>query len=166
MKEAVAKVGDKFVIEIETTYMAFGSAISPYEPDEGIVFPSDLYKVKGFNSLVFDESGIKKLKRLEDFPFSDSKLNERYYAGMKDAWKACRDIFEMTAKERMYVFGYEKTGNVLKHYEAEEAIDAILESEKGRQDNIEVITDLIRENGKSITEDELKKFIETLEDIR
>ena len=51
-------VGDKFVIEIGEVY----SSGLPFANDDE---PSILYRIKGFNSLVFDESGLDKLKKLE-----------------------------------------------------------------------------------------------------
>lgn len=45
---ASVSVGDKFVIEVEKAY----------QDDKGHL----LYKMKGFNTLVFDEIGISKLK--------------------------------------------------------------------------------------------------------
>ena len=51
-------VGDKFVIEIGEVY----SSGLPFANDDE---PSILYRIKGFNSLVFDENGLDKLKKLE-----------------------------------------------------------------------------------------------------
>lgn len=44
------KVGDKFEIEIDSEFV-----------DEN---DNELYRIKGFNSLVFDEKGLNKLKRI------------------------------------------------------------------------------------------------------
>lgn len=49
------KVGDKFEIEIEEVYKSEC-------PWKGAI---DLYRIKGFNSLVFDENGLDKLKKIE-----------------------------------------------------------------------------------------------------
>ena len=46
------KVGDKFIIEIADVFEAATS-----EP---------LYKIKGFNSLVFDKNGLDKLEEIAD----------------------------------------------------------------------------------------------------
>ena len=46
-------MGRKFVIELEDKPFRNGC--------------TDLYKVKGFNSLVFDQNGIDKLQALEDY---------------------------------------------------------------------------------------------------
>ena len=51
-------VGDKFVIEIGEVY----SSGLPFANDDE---PSILYRIKGFNSLLFDENGLDKLKKLE-----------------------------------------------------------------------------------------------------
>lgn len=52
------KVGDKFVIEVGEVY----SSGLPFANDDE---PSMLHRIKGFNSLVFDENGLDKLKKLE-----------------------------------------------------------------------------------------------------
>lgn len=44
----MANVGDKFIIEI------------------GDVVGDNLYKIKGFNALVFDDNGLKKLRKYDD----------------------------------------------------------------------------------------------------
>lgn len=44
-------IGDKFVIEIENIALSHG------EP---------LYRIKGFNTLVFDDNGLDKLKKVDD----------------------------------------------------------------------------------------------------
>ena len=41
-------VGDKFIIEIEEEVR------------------DNLYRIRGFNSLVFDDNGLKKLKRIQE----------------------------------------------------------------------------------------------------
>lgn len=59
----MAKVGDKFIIEIgevftaKGTYMAYGCEENEYE--------ENLYRIKGFNSLVFDDDGLSKLEKYE-----------------------------------------------------------------------------------------------------
>ena len=59
----MAKVGDKFIVEISEvltskgTYMAYGCEENEYE--------ESLYRVKGFNSLVFDDNGLNRLEKYE-----------------------------------------------------------------------------------------------------
>lgn len=52
------KVGEKYVIEIDKTLVA--------REAEPLVTHTLLAKIKGFNSLVFDENGLSKLEKLED----------------------------------------------------------------------------------------------------
>ena len=51
----MAKPGDKYIIEIENVYKSVPGAD-----------PVALYKVKGFNTLVFDHNGISKLERYQE----------------------------------------------------------------------------------------------------
>ena len=68
----MAEVGDKFLIEIaDVRYRATG--------DGDTVAP--IYYIKGFNTLVFDEYGLSKLEKPQD-----------YEDGFKDAWNALGDI--------------------------------------------------------------------------
>ena len=60
------KVGNKFVIEIEEIVNA---SANPYT----------LYKIKGFNSLVFDDNGLDKLKSLESCFIPESRSSEEIY---------------------------------------------------------------------------------------
>ena len=52
----MAKVGDKFIIEI-------GEVFKGAWTDN--VYVENLYRVKGFNSLVFDDNGLNKLEKYE-----------------------------------------------------------------------------------------------------
>ena len=66
----IANVGDKFVIEIDQIFENDGKT---------------LYRVKGFNTLVFDEAGLLKLARLHDvevpklFTVGDEIIINGYY---------------------------------------------------------------------------------------
>ena len=53
------EIGSKYVIEIEEVYVTSSTDGNPQR----------LYRMKGFNSLVFDEEGLKKL-----IPFEQYKL--------------------------------------------------------------------------------------------
>lgn len=63
--------GKKFIIELEQDQFVNGSG-------------SALYRVKGFNSLVFDSEGIKKLKPYEE-PDLNAIKSSAYRAGYDDA---------------------------------------------------------------------------------
>ena len=59
---------NKYIIEVEETYVSADS----YE-ETSKVRPEKLYRIKGFNSLVFDESGWNKLTEYhEDEPVEDN----------------------------------------------------------------------------------------------
>ena len=55
------KVGDKFIIEIEKVYESSLKGIDVFEDME-----EPLYKIKGFNSLVFDKNGLDRLEEVAD----------------------------------------------------------------------------------------------------
>lgn len=54
----MAKIGDKFVLEVAEIYDS--------DIHKGNNSPSKLYRMKGFNSLVFDENGIQKLEKFKE----------------------------------------------------------------------------------------------------
>lgn len=54
----MAKAGDKYIIEIEEVLER--NLPLNFDP------PTPLYRIKGFNSLVFDEHGLSKLEKHED----------------------------------------------------------------------------------------------------
>ena len=56
------KVGDKFIIEIAEVYENELSGIYGFKATTS----EPLYRVKGFNSLVFDKNGLDKLEEIED----------------------------------------------------------------------------------------------------
>lgn len=78
----MANIGDKFIIEIAEKYMPDGFA-------DDMVSPNILYRAKGFDSLVFDDKGIRKLE-----PCKES-TEDAYRRGMKDAWDAARKVIAM-----------------------------------------------------------------------
>lgn len=55
------KVGDKFIIEIEKIYESSLKEIGVFED-----ITEPLYKIKGFNSLVFDKNGLDRLEEVPD----------------------------------------------------------------------------------------------------
>lgn len=75
------KIGDKFLIEIE---------------DDVLMEHGVLYKIKGFNALVFDEYGLDKLQKYEEEKYRPSELDKyrqkAYEEGMKEAWEVARSI--------------------------------------------------------------------------
>ena len=79
-------VGDKFIIEIETVVK-----------DEEVPFGLPvLYRIKGFNALVFDEFGLDKLQKYEEEKYPPSELfefrQEAFNAVMQEAWELAKLI--------------------------------------------------------------------------
>lgn len=82
--------GDKFIIEIGEEYetsMKFGLEENS---------PVELFKIKGFNSLVFDDNGLDKLQKYDEaqIPYS-----EAYNKGLQDAWKLALKVSAIENKE-------------------------------------------------------------------
>lgn len=76
------RVGDKFIIEIGESYSP--DTIKEEANFEQRKAPTNLYRVKGFNSLVFDGSELNKLE----------KLDEKMYIS-SDTWSGSEKIDEI-----------------------------------------------------------------------
>ena len=65
------KVGDKFIIEIAEVYENELSGIDVFEAATS----EPLYRIKGFNSLVFDKNGLDKIEKIKPtlpVPYSEA----------------------------------------------------------------------------------------------
>ena len=85
--------GDKFIIEIGEEYetsMKFGLEENS---------PVELFKIKGFNSLVFDDNGLDKLQKYEE----EVIATKFYEKGLQDAWELTRKIM---VDDKFAVFGH------------------------------------------------------------
>lgn len=119
------KVGDKFIIEIGEEYYYK----EPTETIEQINSPGILYRIKDFNSLVFDENGLDRLEKYEDdnikkyaavgayfldllerpLDFVDSKekaeeiligiKDANYEKGLSDAWEFWKKLQSIEIRE-------------------------------------------------------------------
>ena len=87
----MAKIGDKYVIEIDSHMTRKGG---------------DLYGIKGFRSLVFDENGLRKLEPLQ----MEIERNEyaHYCQGYADARHVAQIIVNEALKDLDIVFDFEK----------------------------------------------------------
>lgn len=111
------KVGDKFLIEIAEVYENVLSDIEVFEATTS----ETLYRIKGFNSLVFDKNGLDKLKKSLPIPYS-----EVYEKGMNDTWDIARELCKTGYSECTEIFGDETVEHVIKNYmplEVKEKID-------------------------------------------
>ena len=103
-------MGKKYVIEFEE---------EPFIKDPIISASEELWRVKGFNSLVFDENGIKKLTPLEDTLDLDklevhmNGFDEGYDAGLRILWDRIRKVFgdpndgAYKSSQLSQIFGYD-----------------------------------------------------------
>ena len=101
------KVGDKFVIEIEGIYENVLS--NTFEVD----ISKQLYRIKGFESLVFDKNGLDKLENAKNslpVPYS-----EAYKQGMNDAWDIARELCKTDYNDCTNIFGDESVEYVIKN---------------------------------------------------
>lgn len=55
----MANIGDKFIIEIGAELNVWSSCKEEFEKDHN----KKWYRIKGFNSLIFDDEGLRKLKK-------------------------------------------------------------------------------------------------------
>lgn len=121
----------------------------PFERFHSYNVPSErLYRVQGFNSLVFDGNGLSKLtpytepdtneayqrgvedgaKSVENWNAQEKKLrmDEAYQKGLSDAWDAARKIESLSAREFDKAFaGYDDCFKVFENYTPQEAIEKI-----------------------------------------
>lgn len=97
----MAKVGDKFLIEIGEVYETLENGASVN--DEQIGKPTFLYRIKGFNSLVFDEDGLSRLQQVN----IETAQELAYLRGLDDVWECARKIQLLSGDERYKIFGSE-----------------------------------------------------------
>lgn len=73
----------KYIIEIEE---------EPFTPEQSIPYQgNELYRAKGFNSLVFDKNGLEKLETY----ISEEAENRRHYRrGYAEGLKQARKVIE------------------------------------------------------------------------
>lgn len=126
-------VGDKFLIEIGEIFY------NRKQGEKGF-----RYKIKGFNSLFFDDFGLDKLDMLPVLVHTDNDMekakNEAYEAGLKDAWEAAKKIYfnneddGLFLKDMIMIFGSDSIRTIFNNYSAKKAVEKIkdFESEKGK----------------------------------
>lgn len=110
----MADIGDKFIIEIGGYYfseIAGGYDTGHEVPEEMLDKPAKLYRVKGFNSLVFDQNG---LDRLEQY-IEESAAKEAYALGAEEAWECAQEIVAKT-RDAIECFTYKEPIEVLQSY--------------------------------------------------
>lgn len=143
-------VGRKYVIEVEQEYSA-----NMRKGSSDMVDPIKLYKVKGFNSLVFDEQGLDKLKRMPELEQIDARMAEidiiqktAYENGLHDAWEIAKKIECMDGydgDELIKMFGTDDIESIFKKHTANEVLEKIKTYEEHKkQNNIIRVGDEVR----------------------
>ena len=127
------KTGDKFVIEIGAERL--GDPI--------------LYRIKGFNTLVFDDNGLDKLERYDADAKANADYNSGYEDGLRDAWECEKRIYDMTGKERKECFCRDSLYQLMTELTASEAIAKLKEYE-AKQAEIKVGDEIINEGDKGV----------------
>lgn len=103
------KVGDKFIIEIGERYETTAASESVFG-EKRFDAPDNLYRIKGFDSLVFDEHGLDKLEKFDRDRWLDKdnddldllteqEVNDTFDDGYKDGYgKGLNDAWEVARK--------------------------------------------------------------------
>lgn len=135
-----ANVGDRFIIEIGAIADVQGLGADNDNIDT-------LYKVKGFNSLVFDDNGIKKLAKAKDLKDEVKEAYKKGYAkAMEDIQKAIRTLLAMGYGDRdLYFGGSHITAEILSEFDVREIVER-LEAYKKEQSKIKVGDEVKVEN--------------------
>ena len=136
------KVGDKFVIEIAENIKGYGN--DP-EQEDPLNLPV-LHRIKGFNSLVFDDFGLDKLQQIADFDgkmYTEDELEDdraaSYHEGLEDAWEAIKKIVlnpsrgGLTGQELREIFGLDTPYAILSIISVTEALEKISNYEKKKE---------------------------------
>ena len=159
-------MGQKYVLELEE---------EPFENygHDGSYKPTRLWRVKGFDSLVFDESGISKLTTLYD------ETEEIYQRGYDDAvkdissneqaiaTKVMNEVYEAAKKiclgkedggisdeELLEIFHVEGFRSVFKNFTATEVVEKLIAYESMIEDTQQYMCDDYDMNG-----DPLRDFL-------
>lgn len=145
----LGEVGNKYIIEI-------GEEI---DAEKG-----KLFRIKGFNSLVFDYNGLMRLEPYIEDDYSGVG-EDSHYEGLMEAWVACKEILELSPAERNYLFGYEDPKYILRMYEPEEAME-IMKNRKEEGDQTDEIIAILKKRGIDIDKEELFSLYEVLREHR
>lgn len=131
------KIGDKFIIQISEIYKTDPG--NRYVGTEQQDKPVELYRIKGFGSLVLDENGLDKLEKYDSVANStsiDIMLEQKYREGLNDAWEAAKKIAEIREE-----IGSVLTSEVFAEHTASEVISEIKayeEQKKAEEEEIKV----------------------------
>ena len=128
------KTGDKFIIEIGEKYETAALYISQIG-EKSLDTPHDLYRIKGFNSLVFDKNGLDKLEKYENGE------EDAYQRGLDDAWECAKYILRLGSTKQEDIFHCHGDIEILKQFSPSVAIEKIKmyeEQEEQKKDEVKV----------------------------
>lgn len=124
-------MGKKYVIELEDEPFSKGESSDQWHVERS------LWKVKGFNSLVFDENGIKKLQPLSDaielveHETYASAFNDGYKLGLEKLMRAYdaiilhQDDGGLDVDDLVCVFGTSDVQKIIKSFNPTEIIERL-----------------------------------------
>ena len=130
----------KYIIEIEE------KPLCVFDKDTQTYFPR-LWRVKGFNSLVFDEEGLSRLEELNSDYINEhygQLQDDAYQRGLNDAWEAAKKLFSSMADsdiDKAFPIEWNNGGfNALMNLQPQEAIEKLkaYEERQKADDEIEV----------------------------
>ena len=116
-------MGKKYIIELED---------KPLANDE-MPFGDEVWRVKGFKSLVFDKNGLDKLEEFEENWDFDSIYDNAYQSGLNDAWQTVIEIFNLSAISRNQLFGATNVWDALRSTTPKEAINKLAEYDEKKE---------------------------------
>lgn len=162
------RIKKKYIIELED---------KPFHKGNG----DFLYRVKGFNSLVFDMTGINKLipytepdfdavkkevhnkcmSEAEDLAYKlySPKIDEAYQRGLNDAWECARKIWQSDIYLR--IFKVPMRMDCFTKFSASEAIEKIRQYEQEKEE-IKVGNEVKSDDEKYIV---LQKYLNNIDEL-
>lgn len=120
-------IRDKFVIEIDEVFE---------NNADDFIHEKELYRIKGFNSLVFDDNGLDKLQKYETYKPSELEefKKEAYNKGLEDAIELARKLYEMPIHRLEQIFdGHIHMTDVLDNYDYIEILAKLKAYEKVKE---------------------------------
>lgn len=121
----MAEKGDKFIIEIDEVFRS----------ENG----KQLYKIKGFNSLVFDEVGIEKLNKYDKIKERKAAHDLGYEHGLEEAWAAAGKIEnEIPIADLNKIFKSDLPGDIYSNFAPSRAMEIIRRYEKEKESAVAI----------------------------
>ena len=125
------KVGDKYIIEIGEIIRGYGN--NPEVEDLANV-SEPIAKIKGFNTLMFNQYGLDKLEQYDE---TDAQVE--HLCGQDFAWNVAKSLFDLDPKELEKIFGEKMwVEDVIRTYSPEEVEEKVKEWLKTKAEEVHV----------------------------